>query len=653
MTSQEQILELVKLLNQATKDYEEGHPTMSDKEWDSLYFRLEKLEKQTGLKLKNSPTQTIQYEVKNKLEKVKHNHLMLSLDKTKDVDVVKSFLGARDWVALAKLDGLTCSLTYENGQLVRAETRGNGEIGEDILHNAKVIPSIPKTISYTKRVVIDGEIICTYKNFEQYKDEFKNPRNYAAGSIRLLDSHECKRRKLTFIAWDVIEPFEDLPYTLIHQLGYCEDLGFKTPPVDWYPSSEELMNPPEVNLESIIEYIKSYSEELGYPIDGVVFKFDDLKLRESLGATSHHFNNAIAYKFYDEEYDSILKNIEWTIGRTGVYTPVAVFEPIDDGESIITRASLHNLSILKKILGNPYVGEQIKVIKANQIIPQITYGNINTDSGIPRIALLKTCPICGSTIEIKQDNDSEFLICPNDKCEGKLINQIDHFVGKKGLDIKGLSKATLEKLINLGWVTCKLDIFSLEQYRAEWVKLPGFGEKSVGNILSAIEAARTCELHQFISALGIPLIGSTYAKDMCKNEFDWFNIREDVAGGYDFTQWEGFGPEMNAALHAYDYTEADKIAELLTLTNSLWNMVPDAENLKVCITGNLHVYKNRVALTQAIEKIGGRVVSSVSRNTTLLINNDINSNSTKNITAKKLGIPIMTEEIFQKNYLTK
>ena len=262
------------------------------------------------------------------------------------------------------------------------------------------------------------------------------------------------------------------------------------------------------------------------------------------------------------------------------------------------------------------------------------------------------CPICGQPTQIKKEHDSEFLICINNKCEGKIINQLDHFVGKKGLDIKGLSIATLEKLINLGWVTCKLDIFSLDKYRTEWIKLPGFGEKSVNNILSAIEAARSCELYQFISALGIPLIGSSYAKDMCKNEFDWFNIREDIAGGYDFTQWEGFGPEINAALHEYDYTEADKIAELLTLTNSFWNMTPDAKDLKVCITGNLHIFKNRIALTRAIENIGGKVVSSVSRNTTLLINNDTNSSSNKNITAKKLGIPIMTEDMFKREYLT-
>lgn len=652
MTDRERIIQLINLLNNATKEYETGHPTMSDKEWDDLYFCLETLEKQTGIILKDSPTQSIQYEIKDKLDKIRHEHLMLSLDKTKDADVVKSFLGNKDWVATAKLDGLTCSLTYENGKLVRAETRGNGEIGEDILHNAKVVSSIPKTIPYSKRVVIDGEIICTYKDFEKYNSEFKNPRNYAAGSIRLLNSKECKERNLTFVAWDVIE-FIDMPayiqnpHTLIHQLGLTEDWGFRTPPVIWNALGSKC------SVEEAIDYIKTEAEIMSYPIDGVVFKFNDLDLRKSLGATSHHFNNAIAYKFYDEEYDTVLRGIEWTIGRTGVYTPVAVFDSIDDGESIITRASLHNLSIMKKVLGeHPYIGEKIKVIKANQIIPQVTASFPDDNDWLAGIEPLVKCPICGETIVTKQENDSQILICPNNKCEGKIINQLDHFVGKKGLDIKGLSIATLEKLINLGWITCKLDIFSLDKYRTEWVKLPGFGAKSVGNILSAIEAARTCELYQFISALGIPLIGSSYAKDMCKNEFSWSNIREDVKSGYDFSEWEGFGPEMNAALHAYDYTEADKIAELLTLTNSLWDITPKATNLKVCITGNLHIFKNRIALTRAIENIGGKVVSSVSRNTTLLINNDINSNSTKNLTARKLGILILTEKQFQETYLT-
>lgn len=644
------IKDLIIILNKATEAYDMGNPLMPDQMWDDLYMELVRLENETKLTCPESPSQSIHFEVKNKLEKITHEHLMLSLDKTKDINVVKSFLGDREWVAMGKMDGLTCSLTYENGILVRAETRGNGEIGEDILHNALVNKTIPKHIPYRKRVVIDGEIICTYQNFEKYKDEFKNPRNFAAGSIRLLDSKECYNRDLRFVAWDVIE-FIDMPayvkepHSLIHQLGILEDWHFYCPPVIWQALGSKC------TVEEAIEHITIDAKESGYPIDGVVFKFNDLDLRESLGNTSHHFNNAIAYKFYDEEYETILRQIEWTMGRTGQLTPVAVFDPIDDGESIITRASLHNVSVMKQLLGeHPYVGEKICVIKSNQIIPQIIRSYPNDDDWLAGLVFMDTCPICGQPTIIKKENDSEILYCTNSECAGKLINQLDHFVGKKGLDIKGLSKATLEKLIDLGWVKNKIDIFSLFLHRDAWARLPGFGDKSVNNILESIESARSCELFQFISSLGIPLIGLSYAKEICKNEYDWHNIREDIAGGYDFTKWNGFGPELNDSLHSFDYSEADKIANLLQISNTLWSA--SNSDLKVCITGNLHIYKNRIALTQAIEKIGGKVTSSISKNTTLLINNDANSNSRKNLDARQLGIPIVTEEEFRNTYLT-
>lgn len=660
----ELLQKLVDKLNEATNAYNDGNPIISDAEWDEMYFTLVKLENQSGIVLPNSPTLSIYYELRDYLPKIKHEHLMLSLDKTKDIEEVRKFLGDSQWVAMAKMDGLTCSLTYEDGQLVRAETRGNGEEGEDIFHNAKANLSIPNHIPYKKRVVIDGEIICTYKEFEKWKDKFKNPRNFAAGSIRLLDSHESMTRFLTFVAWDVIEFIDNLPHSLIYQVGQLEDWGFTTVPVDWNIDFKVDTTTGESwteanfskTIEEAIDNIKHQAEESNYPIDGVVFKFDDLDLREKLGNTSHHFNNAIAYKFYDEEYETILRDIEWTMGRTGQLTPVAIFDPVDDGDSVITRASLHNISIMNELLYMPYVGEKIWIYKANQIIPQISKKEWIANDYNPEknmISIPEICPICGQATIRKKENDSEVLYCANNDCAGKFINQLDHFVGLKGLNIIGLSKATLEKLIEVGWLKNRIDIFSLFLHRDAWMQLPGFGYRSVDNILASIENARKCELFQFISSLSIPLIGLSYAKEICKHEYDWHNIREDIAGGYDFTNWEGFGPEMNKSLHNYNYEEADKIANLLHLTNTLWiNGETNETNLKVCITGNLHIYKNRIALTRAIENIGGKVVSSVSKNTTLLINNDVNSNSNKNLTARKLGIPIVSEETFQKNYLT-
>ena len=328
---------LIAELNKATVAYDKGEPIMSDKEWDDLYFELQSLEKKYGQSLENSPTRKIHFEKVSELKKVKHSHPMLSLDKTKDIDVIKSFFGDKDRIAMCKMDGLTCSLTYENGKLISAETRGDGIVGEDITHNALVIPSIPNRINYSKRLVIDGEIICTYYDFENFKDEYKNPRNFASGSIRLLNSKECANRKLTFVAWDVIEGMSGK--LLTENLQELNKLGFNIVPITVSDT-----------VEVQIDTIKDFAKVFGYPIDGVVFKFNDIEYGKSLGATDHHFKNAIAYKFYDEEYETRLITIHWTMGRTGILTPVAVFEPIEIDGTIVERASLHNINIMNKIM---------------------------------------------------------------------------------------------------------------------------------------------------------------------------------------------------------------------------------------------------------------------------------------------------------------
>ena len=425
----EKMIDLIQKLNLATLQYDKGTPVLSDEEWDDMYFELMALEMDAGFALPDSPTQMISYQVMNQLEKVEHNHKMLSLAKTKDLSEVTGFLARHNAVAMCKMDGLTCSLRYVDGKLVSAETRGNGFIGEGIFHNAMVIPSIPKRIKYKDELVVDGEVICTYNDFEFFANEYKNPRNFAAGSIRLLDSKECAERRLQFIAWDVLKGLDEID-TLNMRLNQLSAWGFTTVPRICL-SADELKEP---ILENVVSDIKHLATKYSYPIDGIVFKFDDVKYGLSLGETSHHFKNAIAFKFYDEAYGTQLLRIEWTMGRTGVLTPIAVFEAIDIDGSTVERASLHNVSIMRETLGdNAHVGQKVEVYKANMIIPQIY--SAEKESHGETFEMPTVCPICGGPVAERTDNDSTFLVCTNISCEGKLINKLDHFCGKKGLDI--------------------------------------------------------------------------------------------------------------------------------------------------------------------------------------------------------------------------
>ena len=627
--------ELIDKLNYYTKLYDEGHPEISDKEWDDMYFQLQELEKEFGVVLSNSPTAKVDYQVINALQKVEHNHPMLSLDKTKNEDEVVNFLSGHDAIAMAKMDGLTCSIRYLNGKLISAETRGNGQIGEDITHNIVHCKGVPLEIPIKDEVVIDGEVICSYDDFKEFSDEYANPRNFAAGSIRLLDSTECEKRKLTFIAWDCIKGLENCG-ELSDKLIQLDKLGFNFVPFIGIPKEE-------VNLETIKENImllQRWTGDDGQPIDGIVFKYDNCAYYQSLGYTGHHFRGGLAFKFYDEEYESYLRDIEYTMGKTGVLTPVAVFEPIDTGDSIIERASLHNLNIMKQLLGSfPYKGEKVWVVKMNMIIPQITKAEQRNSFEDIHFELPKVCPICGEPTVIRDD----FLYCSNPNCDGKFINHLDHFVSKRGLDIKGLSKATLQKLINWEWVTSLKDIFYLHSYQNEWAKKDGFGAKSVMNILTAIEDSKECELWQFISSLSIPLIGSTYAKEIARRCETWKDFRNTK----DFLMWDGFGPEICASLNKFNYEEADELVNnILHIKNSLYNqgiVESGITGKTICITGKLTTYKNRGELKSAIEAHGGKVVDSVSSKTDYLVNNDINSTSSKNQKAKALNIPIITE----------
>ena len=658
------IRSLIDELNRLTKLYDEGHPEISDKEWDDLYFKLKQMEEETGIIYPDSPTHHIYFESVSKLEKVKHNHPMLSLDKTKNIEDIKSFVNGHSWIAMAKLDGLTCSLKYMNGKLVSAETRGNGIEGEDVTHNAKVISSIPQTINYKKELVVDGEVICTYEDFEQFKNDYKNPRNFASGSIRLLDSKECQKRYLTFIAWDCFcddhfyDNYLNYPFntqkTLSLKLQILKDLGFIV-----------VLNITDIDTISIDLAISSLKENnSNYPIDGIVFKYDNIDEYNAAGRTDHHFKGGLAYKFYDETYSTRLKHIQWTMGRTGVLTPVAVFDPIDIDGSTVERASLHNVSVMKEILGDcAYVGEHLQVYKANQIIPQIAeagpkydYGYIIAHGGVSANDTIERCPICGGDVEyITSDDGVINAYCDNPLCEGKLINRLEHFCGKKGLDIKGLSKATFQKLIDWEWMKNIEDVFYLSNHRNEWIKKSGFGIASVDKILKSIEEHKHTTLDAFISAIGIPLIGRAVAKDL----INYFETYEDFRNAvndkdYHFYNLNNFGEEMDNSIKSFDYTEADKISKLLIFESPVVNNNKINDNLAgktIVITGKLTNFKNRAELKSVIEAHGGKVVDSISAKTDILINNDVNSTSSKNKAAQARNIPIISELDFIQQYI--
>lgn len=642
---------LIEQLNEATRAYDAGKPYMSDHEWDDLYFELVQLERKFGYAHSDSPTQKINFQLVSALKKIEHNHPMLSLEKTKDLDEVRTFVGKKQFLAMLKMDGLTCSLRYYNGKLQSAETRGDGKIGEDVLHNALVISSIPKYIAYKGELIIDGEIICCLDTFSnRFADGYKNARNFAAGSIRLLDSKECYNRDLTFVAWDVIKGYDDCA-GLSDKLQNIYNLGFVVVPYLTCENADDIS-------ETLINSMKMLAEQHAYPIDGLVYKFNDVAYGRSLGATEHHFRNALAYKFYDETYPTVLRDIEWTMGRTGVLTPIAVFEPIDIDGSTVSRASLHNVDIMGQTLhGCGWVGQKVEVYKANMIIPQIA--SAEEDEDIPHINKKhflrpKVCPVCGSPTELRRDANTLNVFCTNLDCEGKLINKLDHFCGKKGLDIKGLSKATLEKLIDWGWVSELADLYHLNRYCDEWVQKPGFGQKSVANIMAAIEASKNPTLQAFISSIGIPLIGKSMSKELVKSISSYEEFRRMVDEKFDFSCLDGFADSKTEAIWNFDYRQADAVYNIVKPLQ-VEEVVADNQNslagYTIVITGKLINFKNRGQLQAAIEAKGGKVVGSVSNNTDFLINNDNKSNSAKNVAAQKLNIPIITESEFTERFL--
>lgn len=648
MNKIDRIKELVELLNYYRDQYYNNSKSeISDFEYDKLFDELSALEKETGFILAGSPTQTVGYEVKSELTKVKHNHPMLSLDKTKDVDDVIKFLDGKYGVVMAKMDGLTCSLRYLNGELVSAETRGDGEIGEDILHCAKTIKNIPLKFDCKDEVIIDGEVIITYDDFEKINSElpddqkYKHPRNLASGSIRQLDSNVAAKRNMKFVAWKFIKGSNNNSFTQRWQ--YMIQLGFDVAPIltlppIWYDNSEQ--------IKIAIEQIKSWANDDQYPIDGCVFGYDDIAYGDSLGATGHHLRSQIAYKFYDELYETRLLDIEWTMGKTNVLTPTAIFETVNIDGTEVSKASLHNISIIKSLgLTNNCT---VRVYKANQIIPQIDSCENN---GNGEIEFPDVCPVCGGQTVIVQENESEVLVCTNPNCSGKLLGRLKFFVSKPAMNIDGLSEATLDFLISKGWVTDFKDIYHLVQYAPEWQKCEGFGKKSVEKILDAIEQSRNVKLENFIVALSIDGIGKAASKTIANyfnNDFKvWY--QEGVSQPFRYILLDDFGEVMCNNMHCFCAENMEMIADLADEMNFI---VPEKTEVvsnpfmdkTLCVTGKLNRF-TRDSINEKIVSLGAKVSGSVSSKTDFLITNEA-SGSSKYKKAQELNIPIITEDEF-------
>lgn len=640
------IKRLIKQLNEYRDSYyNDARPVVSDAAYDKLFDELSELEKETGVVYANSPTQTVGYVVKSELEKVKHSHPMLSLDKTKSVNDLVKFSRDKDCILSLKMDGLTCLLTYENGELVQGETRGDGEVGELITHNAKVFDNIPLTIDYKGHFEIEGEAIITYDDFNKINEflsddkKYKNPRNLASGSVRQLDSKIASQRHIKFIAWKV--PTEVASNSFINRLQYAAELGFDTVP---FLPIRGNSNAEFINI--VIEQLQRRANERSFPIDGLVATYNDITYGESLGMTGHHPKHSIAFKFYDEEVETVLKNIEWSMGKIGSLTPVAIFDPVEIDGTMVERASLHNVSILTKL--DLQIGDTIIVYKANQIIPQVKENLSAKDRESAYIRIPSQCPVCESSTQIVKENDSEVLMCTNLHCKGKLLGRVSHFVSKKGMDISGLSEETIKKFIELGWITEITDVYNLGQHYDRLSTMSGFGKKSVDKLRKSIENSKTVRLDKFITSLSIPGIGTSQSRELAKVFNTWDDFRDASVGCYNFTQIDGFGDVLNKNIHSWfkDMCDiADKLASFMTFETEANQNTDDSLNSKpFVVTGKVFRFKNRDEVKAEIEKRGGKVTGSVTKSTYALINNDIESNSSKNKKAKELGVKIITED---------
>lgn len=647
----------VRELNRASEAYyNTGQPIMSDYEFDKKIEELKQWEEETGIILSNSPTHNVGATVLDNIKEVAHKTPMLSLEKCHSVEEIIKFANNHNLVASIKLDGLTVRLTYKDGDLVLAESRGNGVVGSDVTEHVKQFTNVPLHINKEGTYIIDGEALIKSDDFAEINKngEYKNSRNLAAGTLSNLDTSVVKDRKLSWYAWEVVEGAKESK-SFTFSLIEAEELG-----LDVVPNAN--LGYSEMDIEEVIEYCFDKAKEYNLPQDGVVFKFDDVEYGKSLGNTSHHFRNGIAYKVFNDSVETILKDIEWSCGKTGILTPVAIFNTVDIDGSEVSRASLHNISIMEEIMDSPWIGQKIGIYKANLIIPavrwaeQLDYDNQN-GSNKQFLDIPSVCPICGASTRIIKDNDSEVLYCTNEDCKGRLLGKLTHVVSKSALNISGLSESTLNRLIKFGWVTSIKDIYHLSDYKNHMIVLDGFGKRSIEKLLNSIEESRNTNLERFLYALSIPLLGKSASKMIAEavdRDFDTFIDEMTMKGAEYFKYLPGIGDALINSLNTYwksHYSEIIQLANEFTFEkpNLILNEIPKTLQGKTfVVTGSVNHYKNRDELKADIVTHGGTVVGSVSSKTSYLINNDINSTSSKNQKAKSLNIPIISEEDFLK-----
>lgn len=638
--------ELINTLNNASNAYYNQSPIISDYEWDKLYDELATLEYTTEIVLADSPTHNVGYSVADELNEVAHNHPMLSLDKTKSVDELINFIGDNDCFISVKCDGLTTSLRYLDGKLVSAETRGDGEKGQDVLQNVLTMNNIPKEIPYKDELIIDGETIIGWDTFRKINDDlpvdkkYSHPRNLVSGSLQLLDSKEAASRNMRFVGWRVIKGFDHKNPS--YDLFLAEENGFEIVPFVKFSKGHT-----KDDLISFLDDVRVLAEEANIPYDGAVVAVDNYKVADSMGRTDKFFRHSMAYKYEDELFKTKLTNIEWNTSKTGLINPVAVFEPVDLNGAITTRATLHNITYIKDMMLG--IGDRIRVYRSNMVIPKV-HDSIDKSGNF---TIPDKCPICGSPTKIVKDNDSEVLICTNDDCKGKLLGKLSHAVSKNALNVDGLSEATIQKFIDFGWLTSIKDIYHLSDHEKEMSMLEGFGKRSVTKLLDSIEKSRNTSLQRFIYSLSIPLVGKSASKDISNEvdgDYDAFIHTLSVYGAEYFKNIPGIGDSIVYSMNDFFRNHCKDIYDLskeftfekpisLATTDDIKSLVGKT----FVITGSLEHFENRDAAKAEIELHGGKISGSVSAKTSYLINNDIESTSGKNKKAKELGIPIISE----------
>jgi len=640
--------ELVETLNEAARVYYQGEDeVMSNHEYDELYDELQSLEGELNMVLSASPTIHVGYEVLSELPKEEHESVMLSLDKTKEVDKLKEFIGDKQAILSWKLDGLTIVLTYENGELIKAVTRGNGEVGEVITNNAKAFKNIPLHISYKGRLVLRGEAVIGYDEFEKINREiedeeakYKNPRNLCSGSVRQLNNEITARRNVKFFAFSLVQAENVDNKNARHvELKWLQKQGFEV--VEFHLVTKE-------TVEERVAYFANATTSYNIPSDGLVLNYDDIAYGTSLGSTAKFPRDSIAFKWKDEKRETTLLEIEWSPSRTGRINPVAIFEPVELEGSTVSRASIHNISVMEELeLG---VGDRIDIYKANMIIPQIAENHTRS----ARCVVPSVCPVCSGATQVRQVSQAKALYCTNSECEVKKVKSFALFVGRDALNIEGLSEATLEKFIAKRFIKTYRDIFCLDRYEEEICEMEGFGEKSYQNLVASTKKAKRTTLPKVIYGLGIHNIGLANAKLICKEYAN--NIESLMSATWeDLVQISGIGEVIAKGFVEY-FEDANRREELLLLLSVLdipkeERKEQTLEHLQFVITGSINHFANRSALKELIESKGGKVTGSVTSKTNYLINNDTQSSSTKNKKARELDVLIISEEVFMNTFL--